>query len=83
MALKDSAVGSTPNNFFGCGKAYVGALTGSSGGELPSGGGSGTGGGGGGGGCRTGSGGHWLSYAFLLLLILFRRKGKLNRVQDA
>ncbi|MDW8031920.1 MAG: S8 family serine peptidase [Aquificaceae bacterium] len=83
MALKDSAVGSTPNNFFGCGKAYVGALTGSSGGELPSGGGSGTGGGGGGGGCNTGSGGHWLAYAFLLLLVFFRRKGKLNRVQDA
>ncbi|MEN3027901.1 MAG: S8 family serine peptidase [Aquificaceae bacterium] len=85
-ALKDSAVGNTPNNFFGCGKAYVGAVTGNSGGEPPSGGGGGTvegGAGGGGGGCRTGSGGHWLAYAFLLLLILLRRKGKPDRVQDA
>lgn len=76
-ALKDSAVGNTPNNFFGCGKAQMALNVPSSGsGGLPQIG-DNPASSGGGGGCSAGSSNYLWSYTLILLLLLFRRlKGK-------
>ncbi len=90
-ALKDGAVGSTPNNLYGCGKAHAVALSANNPPptenstnppptinlppptESPS--------SGGGGGCSTGSSTYLWSYALFVVLLLLRRfKGKLDRM---
>jgi subtilisin family serine protease len=83
-ALRDSAVGSVPNNFFGCGKAQaVMSVSPGSGGQTPPSGGTLTTSGGGGG-CSTGSAQYLWVYGFVALLLVLRRfKGKPDRMEGA
>ncbi len=78
-ALRDSAVGSTPNNFFGCGKAQtVSVASQPSGDQTPSGGQSTSGGGG----CSTGGSSYIWTLSLIVMFLLFRRfKGKFYRMQ--
>jgi subtilisin family serine protease len=69
QALKDSAVGSIPNNFFGCGKAYLSYAPAGSGGGSFSGG---SGGSSGGGGCSAGRADLLQAFLYLMSLFLLR-----------
>ncbi len=69
-ALSDSAVESTPNNFFGCGKAKAVSLASQPSGDQPSSGGQSTSGGGG---CSTGGSGYIWSLSLIAILLLTRR----------
>ncbi len=78
-ALRDSAVGSTPNNFFGCGKAQAVFVASQPSGDQPPSGGQSTSGGGG---CSTGGSGYIWSFSLIVMFLLFRKlKGKFDRIQ--
>lgn len=78
-ALSDSAVESTPNNFFGCGKAQAVSVASQPSGDQPPSGGQSTSGGGG---CSTGGSGYIWTFSLIVMFLLFRKlKGKFDRMQ--